>query len=105
MLMNRLAKVYRLKDGSVGEPERYLGANIEKVQLDDGSVACSMMSMDYVTNTIQNLEDTLARDGAHPLKIFGKKAGERPFTLNYRPKLDLSPVSDDTLMSLYLELI
>ena len=34
--MNRLAKVYRLKDGSVGEPERYLGANIEKVQLDGG---------------------------------------------------------------------
>ena len=37
--MNRLAEVYRLKDGSVGEPEKYLCANIEKVQLDDGSLA------------------------------------------------------------------
>ena len=83
--MNRLAEVYRLKDGSVGEPGRYLGANIEKVQLDDGSVAWSMTSREYVTNSIQHLEDTLACDGAHPLKIFGKKVGERPFTSNYRP--------------------
>ena len=26
--MNRLVELYRLKDGSVGEPNRYLGANI-----------------------------------------------------------------------------
>ena len=83
--MNRLAEVYRIKDGSVGEPDKYLGANMEKVKLDDGSVACSMMSMDYVTNTIQNLKDTLARDSAQLLKIFGKKAGEMPFPSNYRP--------------------
>ena len=37
--MNRLAEVYKLKDDSVGEPDRYLGAKIEKVQLDDGSGA------------------------------------------------------------------
>ena len=43
--MNRLAEVYRLKYGSVVEPVRYLGANIEKVQLDDGSVAWSMTSI------------------------------------------------------------
>ena len=77
--MNRLAEVYRLKDGSVGEPDRYIGANIEKVQLDYGSVAWSITSREYVTNIIQKLEDTLARDGAQPLNIFRKKAGERPF--------------------------
>ena len=48
--MNCLAEVYRLKDGSVGEPDRYLGANIDKVQLYDGSVAWSMTSREYVTN-------------------------------------------------------
>ena len=69
--MNRLAEVYRLKDGSVGEPDGYHGANIEKVQLGDGSVACSVTSREYVTNSIQNLEDTLSRDGAQPSMIFG----------------------------------
>ena len=103
--MNLLAEVYRLKDGSVGEPGRYLGANIEKVKLDDGSVVWSMTSREYVTNAIQNLEDTLSLDGAQPLKIFGKEAGERPFPSNYLPELDVSPVSDDTLMSRYLQLI
>ena len=52
--MNRLAEVYRLKDGSVGEPDRYLGASFEKVQLDDSSVAWSMTSIEYVTNAIHN---------------------------------------------------
>ena len=37
--MKLLVEVYRLNDGSVGEPNRYLGANIEKVQLDDSSLA------------------------------------------------------------------
>ena len=64
-----------------------------------------MMSREYVTHLIQNLEDTLSRDGAQPLKIFGKKAGERPFLSNYRPELDISPVSDNALMSRYLQLI
>ena len=35
-LLNRLSEVYRLKYSSVGEPDRYLSANIEKVQLDEG---------------------------------------------------------------------
>ena len=37
-LMKRLEEVHMIKDGSVGKPDRYLGANIEKIQLDDGSV-------------------------------------------------------------------
>jgi hypothetical protein len=28
--------MYELKEGSVGPPTRYLGANVEPVQLDDG---------------------------------------------------------------------
>ena len=83
--INCLSEVYRLKDGNVGEPNRYLGDNIEKVQLDDSSVAYSMTSREYVKNSILNLEYTLARDDAHPLKIFVKKARERPFPSNYRP--------------------
>ena len=64
-----------------------------------------MPSREYFTNEIHNLGGTISRDGARLLKIFGKKAGERPFPLNYRPELDVSPVSDDTLMSRYLQLI
>ena len=58
-----------------------------------------MTSIEYITNAIHNLEDTLACDGAQLLNIFGKKAGERPFPSNYLPRLDVSLVSDDTLIS------
>ena len=35
---------FTIKDGKYGPPETYLGANIEKVQLDDGLNAWSMHS-------------------------------------------------------------
>ena len=89
--VNRLAEVYRLKDSSVGEPNRYLRDEIEKVHMDDSSVSWSMTSREYVTNAIRNLEDTLACDGTQPLKILGKKSGGRPFPSNYRPELDVPP--------------
>ena len=73
--MNRLAELYKLKDGIVGETDRYLGDNVEEVQLDDVSVAWSMKSKEYVTNVIQNSEDTLSCDGAQLIKIFGMKVG------------------------------
>ena len=31
-IMDCLSKVYRLKEGSVKEPDRYLGANIKKIK-------------------------------------------------------------------------
>ena len=103
--MNLLSEAYGLKDDSVGESDRYLSTNIEKVHLNDVSVAWSMTSRECVTNSIQMLKDTLARDGAQLLKIFGKKSGERSFPSNYRPELDVSPVSENTLMSLYFQII
>jgi hypothetical protein len=35
--MGTLAKLYKLKEGSVGVPDRHLGANIGKFQLEDGT--------------------------------------------------------------------
>ena len=58
-----------------------------------------------MTNAIANLEKTLERDGAQPLKVFGKKSGERPFPANYRPELDVSPTLDDELSNRYLQMI
>ena len=105
LFMNCLEKIYRLKDNSTGEPERYLGSNIEKVQLENGDITWSMHSREYVQNAIRNLEQTLKNDGAAPLKVFGKRAGERPFPANYRPELDVSPLLKDELANRYLQLI
>ncbi len=42
--MNELGKLYELKPESVHEPDMYLGANMEKVQLPDGKVEWSIGS-------------------------------------------------------------
>ncbi len=44
MAMNELGKLYELKPESVKEPDIYLGANIEKVQLPSGKVEWAMGS-------------------------------------------------------------
>ena len=38
LFMKELKSIYMFKDGSLGPPTRYLGANIETLQLEDVSV-------------------------------------------------------------------
>ena len=49
--MDALNMIYRLKEG-FGPPDRYLGANVEKVQLKDGRFVCSTNCADYLNSTI-----------------------------------------------------
>ena len=42
--MNELKVVYRLKYGSLGPPNQYLGSNVERAKLEDGSIAWSKTS-------------------------------------------------------------
>jgi hypothetical protein len=58
--MDSLNKVYRLKEGS-GPPDRYLGANVEQVQLEDGSLAWSMTCVDYLRGAIENVNQTASK--------------------------------------------
>jgi hypothetical protein len=48
VVMERLSELYRLKPESIGPPNRYLGANLEKVQLDDGRDVWSMSAKEYI---------------------------------------------------------
>ncbi len=45
-----------MKKESVGVPEHYLGANIEKFQLPDGRESWSMSSHQYVQNAVKIVE-------------------------------------------------
>ena len=49
--IDKHGKLYRLKNGT-GQPGRYLGGNIERVQTDDGSIAWSLSCYDYLSNAI-----------------------------------------------------
>ena len=50
--MDALNIIYRLKEG-FGPPDRYLGANVEKLQLKDGQVVWSTKCVDYLKIAIE----------------------------------------------------
>ena len=88
--MGRLNKLYRLKDGT-GEPDRYLGGNIERVQTEDGSLAWSLSCYDYLANAIKQVQAELNQKDLS-LKEFG--TGLRPYPASYRPEMDVTPPLD-----------
>lgn len=102
--MDELESLYRLKDKAEA-PDRYLGANINKVQLSDGAKAWLMSSYKYLANAIKDLEEQLSKSGSSSLRTYGKRSGERPFPIDYRPEIYVSPELGDKLTSRYLQLI
>ena len=99
--MGKLSKLYRLKDGT-GEPDRYLGGNIERGQSSDGSVAWSLSCHDYLSNAIRQIQADLAQKDLS-LKQFG--TGLRPYPASYRPEMDVSPTLDEEGTNRFQQLI
>jgi hypothetical protein len=59
--MDVLGRIYDLKD-KVKPPERYLGANIIRWQLNNGRECWAMLGKDYVKNAVRICKDLLAGD-------------------------------------------
>jgi hypothetical protein len=100
--MDDLGKLYEMKPESVREPELYLGANMEKVQLPDGRSEWAMTSRTYVKNAIKVVENLLAEDGEETRM---KLAAKNPFPSGYRPELDATVELHDEMVSRFLQLI
>ncbi len=88
--MDELGKLYELKPKSVHEPDIYLRANMEKVQLPNGKVEWSAGSKMYVRNYPE-------------AKL--KSTALNPFSSGYKPELDVTPELNDELGSRFLQLI
>ena len=67
--MALINSIYRLKEG-VGPPDRYLGGSMERVQLQDGSVAWSMNCVEYLQGAISNVDNFL-KECESSLKMYG----------------------------------
>jgi len=78
--MLEIQQLYRLKDDLIGPPKRYLGANISKFQLPDGTEAWSASARDYIKTAVRNLEEVLGHDSI-PSKLRNKV--NRPLPLAY----------------------
>jgi len=103
VVINALRGMYELKEGSVGPPNRYLGANVERVQLGDGRETWAMSSKDYITSAVANVESMRKMDGEPPLKVYGDC--KRPYPKDYRPEIDVSEELDAQGIHRFQELI
>ena len=55
--------IFEIKNNKYGPPTMYLGGDIEKFQLPDGSSAWSMTSCSYVKSAVETVRVLLAEDG------------------------------------------
>jgi hypothetical protein len=61
VLIDAIGEYYKVKPGSDKEPNIYLGANVEKLQMPDGREVWATSPCDYVKNAIKTVEGLLAR--------------------------------------------
>ena len=84
--MDALDMIYRLKEG-FGPPDRYLGANVEKIQLKYGRVIWSTKFVDYLKIAIENVDNSLGV-AKTALKNYGD--GHMPYSSSFRLELDVT---------------
>ena len=95
-------KYFKMKDGSIGDPDMYLGAKLRKTRLPNGVEAWATSPSKYVNEAVKNVESYLAKE--YDGRTLKRKAGA-PFIPGYRPELDLSPELDSTQAQYYQSLI
>ena len=104
-IMKGIGEHFTIKDDKYGEPTTYLGANIERIQLDDGSWAWSMTSEHYVKNLIETVSDLLAEDGRELKGTFKQKSHTGPLPVTYAPELDDTRECSEKHASRYRQII
>jgi hypothetical protein len=103
-----LKSAYTVKPSSIGTPDRYLGADVKKVQLLDGSYAWTMSPQTYVKNAVKSVKDRLKKDGFEYNRKLSdvRYSPKQPFThSSYKPELDVSAECSDDQVSYFQQLI
>ena len=93
--MEKIGELYRLKEGSVGPPTRYLAVDIKKVQLADGTMAWAISSDSYAHADVANVESELKELMGLNLKM----KTHAPLPVGYKPEIDISEELDNKLHS------
>jgi hypothetical protein len=86
--LNELDYYFKMKPGSIGDPDFYLGGKLRKVTLSNGVEAWGISPSKYVQEAVKNVEEYTAKtfNGRKLLK-----KAPTPFENDYRPELDTTP--------------
>ena len=106
LIMNQIDQHFKLKEGSVKVPDQYLGADIGKYTLPDGTVAWYMSSESYVKTAVRNVEAWLAKREAGNKNWSGLKTKVScVFPNGWKPEIDTTPLLNDEDASYYQQQI
>ena len=81
-----------MKDGSIGNPDIYLGAKVKQMELPNGVKAWALSSSKYIQEAMQNCKKYLAHS-MNRRKLIQK--APNPFPGDYDPDLDTMDVLKD----------
>ena len=98
-IIGEIGKRYSLRD--MMEPELYLGAEVGKQQLDDGTMAWYMSADKYIAGALLTVKGLFKEDGKGR-QILRK---DTPLPSGWKPELDVSEELDDKMVSRYRQLI
>lgn len=103
-IMDRIGEVYKLKNGSVKEPDLYLGSDVKKWFIqgseDPAKVRWALSSEGYTKKAVEEVKRELkAADLKLPTKV------TTPISTGYRPELDSTLELDSARQNYYQGLI
>jgi len=95
--LEELDQYFKMKPGSIGDPDIYLGAKLKKTVLPNGVVAWGVSPSKYIQEAVRNVEAHLSKQGDRKLK----KQARAPFPADYVPELDTTRELDPEECSYY----
>ena len=98
-VLNRLDKSFRIKPGSLGDPDIYLGAKLKKMRLPNGVETWALSPARYVHQSVRNAEDYISKNLGDRWKLPSR--AENPFAINYHPEMDTTPELKPGLTTYY----
>ena len=87
IIRDQIGKYFKFKEASIGNPDIYLGGELERVKLQNGVRAWSFSSAKYVREAVDNVKSYIAKKGDHQKNEFHitalSKTANAPFTTGY----------------------
>ena len=96
-VLNQIDHFFKMKPGSIGDPDFYLGAKLKETVLPNGVKAWGMSPSKYIQEAVRNVEEFLKKKEMPPLK----KRAAGPWPTGYSAELDDTPLLSPEMASYY----
>ena len=107
--MDMINQSFKIKEGSIGPPQNYLGATCQLNQSRTNGVDCLGMSVEqYCKKAVKNVKRKMKEHGYEFNRKFSdpQYSPKHPFSnINYCPELDVTDACNDEQYSYYANLI